>query len=78
MPVLPFISDTEEEIDSMVKTAKNYGAHYILSTGLTLFGNDPGDCKILYFKFLKKIIQIYYLIQKNFSEDHLHLQRLSK
>ena len=54
MLVLPFISDTEEEIDSMVKTAKNYGAHYILSAGLTLFVNDPGDCKILYFKFLKE------------------------
>ncbi|MFY9638912.1 MAG: hypothetical protein WAK14_08945 [Methanobacterium sp.] len=54
MPVLPFISDTEEEIESMVKTAKNYGANYILSAGLTLYGYDHGDCKILYFKFLEE------------------------
>ncbi len=54
MPVLPFISDSEEEIELMVKAAKNYGAHYILSAGLTLFGDDPGNCKTLYFKFLKE------------------------
>ena len=54
MPVLPFISDGEEEIEFMVKTAKNYGAHYILSAGLTLFGDDPSNCKTLYFKFLKE------------------------
>lgn len=54
MPVLPFISDTEEEIESMVKTAKNYGAHYILYAGLTLYGDAPDDCKILYFKFLEE------------------------
>lgn len=53
MPILPLISDSEEEIEKIVKTAKNYGAHYVLYSGLTLYGNDPKDCKTLYFKFLK-------------------------
>ena len=36
----------------MVKTAKNYGAHYVLYSGLTLYGDAPEDCKTLYFNFL--------------------------
>ena len=54
MPVLPFISDTEEEIESMVMAAKDYGAHYLLSAGLTLFGDATEDCKTLYFNFLSE------------------------
>ena len=58
MPLLPYISDTEEEIEKMVVSAKQYGANYILIAGLTLFGNeDPiaigRDSKQLYYRFLK-------------------------
>jgi DNA repair photolyase len=53
MPILPFLSDSEEDIKSMVKTAKKYGAHYVLYAGLTLYGNAPDDCKTLYFNFLR-------------------------
>jgi DNA repair photolyase len=54
IPVLPFISDTEEELDRMIKTAKDYGADYVLVGALTLFGNRPADCKTLYYKFLER------------------------
>lgn len=54
MPMLPFLSDSKEAIESMVKAAKNYGAHYVLHSGLTLYGNDKTDCKTLYFNFLKE------------------------
>jgi len=37
MLVLPFISDTEEEIDSMVKTAKNYGVSLYFICGINPF-----------------------------------------
>jgi DNA repair photolyase len=47
IPVLPFISDTEEQLDKMIKTAKDYGADYVLVGALTLFGNGPADCKTL-------------------------------
>ena len=40
MPLLPYITDTEEEIEKIVAAAKQYGANYILIAGLTLFGND--------------------------------------
>ena len=42
MPLLPFITDTDEEMEKIVAAAKQYGANYILIAGLTLFGNDEG------------------------------------
>jgi hypothetical protein len=36
----------------MIKTAKDYGADYVLVGTLTLFGNRPADRKTLYYKFL--------------------------
>ncbi|MCR6624139.1 MAG: radical SAM protein [archaeon YNP-LCB-024-027] len=54
IPTLPFISDAEEQLDEMIKTAKDYGADYVLVGALTLFGNGPADCKTLYYKFLER------------------------
>jgi DNA repair photolyase len=53
MPLLPFITDTDEEIEKIVAAAKEHEANYILIAGLTLFGNDERDSKQLVFKFLK-------------------------
>lgn len=53
MPLLPYISDTEKEIEKIVAAAKQYGANYILIAGLTLFGNDERDSKQLVFRFLR-------------------------
>ncbi|HEY6976462.1 MAG TPA: radical SAM protein, partial [Chitinophagaceae bacterium] len=52
IPVLPFISDTEEELEKIVAAAKDHHANYILVGGLTLFGNEKADSKTLYYKFL--------------------------
>lgn len=54
IPVLPFLSDSEEELDRTIKTVKDYGADFIFVGGLTLFGKGPADCKTLYYKFLEK------------------------
>jgi len=54
MPVLPFISDTEEELEKIIAAAKEHGADYILVGGLTLFGAAPADSKTLYYKFLER------------------------
>lgn len=54
IPLLPFISDTEEEIDKIIKAVKESGADYILIGGLTLFGNGIADSKTLYYKFLQR------------------------
>jgi DNA repair photolyase len=54
MPVLPYISDSKDEIEDMVKMAINYGGDYVLYSGLTLYGDASGDCKTLYDQFLKE------------------------
>jgi DNA repair photolyase len=54
IPVLPFLSDSEEQIEETIRTVKEYGADFIFVGELTLFGNGTTDCKILYYKFLEK------------------------
>jgi DNA repair photolyase len=54
IPVLPFISDTEQELEKIIAAAKEYHADYILVGGLTLFGNGIADSKTLFFKFLER------------------------
>lgn len=54
IPVLPFLSDSEEQLDEMIKTAKEYNADFVFVGALTLFGNKSADCKTLYYKFLER------------------------
>jgi len=54
IPSLPFISDTEEELEKTIAAAKEHKAHYILVGGLTLFGDSISDSKTLYYKFLER------------------------
>jgi DNA repair photolyase len=54
IPVLPYLSDSGEKLEEMIKTAKNHGADFVFVGTLTLFGEDPADCKTLYFKFLER------------------------
>ncbi len=53
MPLLPFITDTDEEMEKIVTAAKENGARYVLTAALTLFGNDESDSKQLVLKFLR-------------------------
>jgi len=50
IPVLPFISDDEEQLEEMIKTAKEYGADYVFVGALTLFGVG----KKFYYRILEK------------------------
>ena len=54
IPVLPFLSDSKEELDRTIKTVKEHGADFIFVGGLTLFGKGPADCRTLYYQFLEK------------------------
>ena len=54
IPVLPFISDSTEQLEAMIRTAKAYGADFVLVGGLTLFGDGPTDCKTLFYRALEK------------------------
>lgn len=54
IPVLPFLSDSAAHLEEMIKTARDYGADWVLVGGLTLFGNGPQDSKTLYYQVLEK------------------------
>jgi len=54
IPVLPFLSDSEEHLQEMIKTAKDYEMDFVFVGGLTLFGEGPIDSKTLYYKALEK------------------------
>lgn len=54
IPVLPFLSDSDEQLEKTIKTVKEYGADFIFVGGLTLFGKGPADSKTLYYKFLER------------------------
>ena len=50
IPVLPFISDSAEQIEEMIKAAKEFQADYVFVGALTLYGIG----KELYYKALEK------------------------
>jgi len=54
IPVLPFLSDSEEALDEMMRRSRDYGACFVFVGGLTLFGNRPSDCRMTYFRTLEQ------------------------
>jgi len=47
MPLLPFISDTSEQLKFTFSTFKKLGIHYIFPATITLFGSGKTDSKTL-------------------------------
>ena len=56
IPVLPFISDGEGELERMIGVAKEFGADYIFVGALTLYGSGK---------------QLYYRVLKRYFPEHL-------
>jgi len=54
MPLLPFISDTEEALEKMFEAFKQEGARYLFPASITLFGDGPADSKTLVFEAARK------------------------
>ena len=54
MPLLPYISDTTEQLHHMFATMKNNKVGYVLPATLTLFGNDKASSKTLMLRAIKK------------------------
>ena len=50
IPLLPYISDLDEQVEEMIKTAKEYGAKYVFVGALTLSGIG----KALYYNTLRR------------------------
>ena len=83
IPVLPFISDTKEELEKIISSAKEAEADFVFVGGLTLFGNGVADSKTLYFKFLERkfphLISSYeQLYGDKFYPPYWHQNQLKK
>jgi len=55
IPALPFLSDSEEDLERMLETAREYDAAFVFVESLTLFGNRPYDCRTVYYNFWRSI-----------------------
>jgi len=75
IPVLSFLSDSEEQVEETIKTVKEYGADFILVGDLTLFGKGPADCETLYYKFLEKYYPELVPKYKSLYRIFLHHQK---
>lgn len=62
MPLLPFISDTGEQLEEMFRTFAANGAKYVMPATLTLFGNEAADSKTLMLRAVEK--HYPHLLQK--------------
>lgn len=54
MPLIPYITDTSEQLDKMFSTFKEVGAKYIFPASITLFGNGATDSKMLMLRAIQK------------------------
>jgi DNA repair photolyase len=83
IPLLPYISDTNEAMEKIIAAAKQAGADYILTGGLTLFGEGPSDNKTLFYKFLERyrpglIPKYHQLYGSNFYTSFAYQQQLKE
>ncbi len=79
IPVLPYLSDSEQDLQEMIKTAKSYGADFVFVGALTLFGNKPSDSRFKYYKFLDKnypeLLTKYRKLYRIFTQPPLKYQQ---
>jgi len=72
MPLLPFISDTGENLEKMFSEFSKIGAKYVFPATLTLFGTDKADSKTLVMKAVKnhypKLVEKYEKFFGNSNE----------
>ena len=54
MPLLPYISDTAEQLDLAYSTFSKLSADYLLPATITLWGENKADSKTLVLKVIKK------------------------
>jgi DNA repair photolyase len=62
MPLLPFISDSTEQLEKLFTEIKSHRASYLMPASLTLFGNENADSKTLVLRAIEK--HFPHLLQK--------------
>lgn len=70
MPLLPYISDTTEQLEKMFGAFKKVGAKYLFPASITLFGSGPSDSKTLVLRAIEKHYpQLRAKYQRFFSDS---------
>jgi DNA repair photolyase len=54
MPVLPYLSDSEDALSETLSAIKEHGGRFALIGALTLYGEGDGSCKETYFKAIEE------------------------
>ena len=54
MPLLPYITDTAEHLETMFSVFHNVGVNYIFPASITLFGTEAHDSRTLVMKAIEK------------------------
>lgn len=67
IPILPFVTDTNNHIETLIKTAKQYHANYLVHSYLDL----KGDQKTKYFTFLKQNFPDLYQNYESLYADRI-------
>ncbi|KZX16899.1 radical SAM superfamily protein [Methanobrevibacter cuticularis] len=53
MPILPYLTDTEEALEATFSKFKKMGVDYVIYGGLTLFGNNNRDSRVRYYNMIE-------------------------
>ncbi len=71
MPLLPYISDTKENLDLMFNKFRDLGTHYVMPATITLFGHDKADSKVLMLNVIAKHFpELLAKYQRFFHNNH--------
>lgn len=71
MPLLPYISDTDESLHAMFSAFKQAGARYVFPSGITLYGNEPEDnFPIMMRRIINHYPQLAQAYQTLFTNDN--------
>jgi DNA repair photolyase len=54
MPILPFLSDSEEEIANSMGILKDFNCNYVIPGSMSLFGDKENSSRIKYYKTIEK------------------------
>ncbi|MGB1040952.1 MAG: SPL family radical SAM protein [Flavobacteriales bacterium] len=75
MPLIPFISDTTEQLNLAFSTFKNLGIDYIFPATLTLFGNEKAHSKTL---VMNAIMKHYPKLEEKYNKFFLNSNEMPK
>lgn len=78
IPVLPFISDSDEQLEEMVKVAKEFNADYVFVGALTLYGDGKRTYYSVLRRYFPELIQKYEELFKSNQPDWSYQRRLEK